>query len=69
MGIAYSDDLRRKLLEAHARKEGSLAELAARFSVSLGWALKIRRSLLGAGRWSVPRGRRRGAAKKITPEI
>jgi hypothetical protein len=28
MARAYSDDLRRKLLEAHERGDGSLAELA-----------------------------------------
>jgi transposase len=38
---AYSNDLRRKLLEAHARGEGTLRVLAERFSVSLDWAYKI----------------------------
>jgi transposase len=46
MATAYSDDLRRKLLEAHQRKEGSLAQLAERFSVGLGWALKISSQLV-----------------------
>jgi transposase len=41
MARAYSDDLRRKLLEAHAAGKGTLAELAGRFGVSLGWAWKI----------------------------
>ncbi len=41
MARAYSDDLRRKLLEAHDRGEASLAELAERFGVSRGWAWKI----------------------------
>lgn len=41
MARCYSDDLRRKLLTAHDRGEGSLTELAARFSVSVGWARKI----------------------------
>ena len=41
MARPYSDDLRRKLLEAHDRGDGSLAELAARFGVSRGWAWKI----------------------------
>jgi transposase len=41
MARAYSDDLRRKLLEAHAAGKGTLAELADRFGVSLGWAWKI----------------------------
>jgi hypothetical protein len=38
MARAYSDDLRRKFLEAHKQGEGSLAKLAARFHVSVGWA-------------------------------
>ncbi len=41
MARPYSDDLRRKLLEAHDRGDGSLAELAVRFGVSRGWAWKI----------------------------
>ncbi len=41
MATTYSNDLRRKLLEAYERKEGSLPELARRFSVSLGWAKKV----------------------------
>ena len=43
MAKAYSDDLRRKLLEAHERGEGSLRELAQRFGVSVPWAWKISR--------------------------
>ena len=43
MAKAYSDDLRRKLLEAHDRGEGSLRELAKRFGVSVPWAWKISR--------------------------
>jgi len=35
MARAYSDDLRRKLLEAHQQSEGTLEELAERFRVSL----------------------------------
>lgn len=41
MARAYSDDLRRKLLEAHDQGRGSLVELAERFGVSRGWAWKI----------------------------
>jgi len=41
MARAYSNDLRRKLLEAHDRGEGSLRELAGRFGVSSPWAWKI----------------------------
>jgi len=41
MARAYSDDLRRKLLEAHAAGKGTLGELAARFGVSVPWAWKV----------------------------
>ena len=37
----YGDDLRRKLLQAHDRGEGTLEQLAERFSVSAPWAWKI----------------------------
>src|ERR1035438_6331356 len=37
----YGDDLRRKLLQAHDRGEGTLEQLAERFSVSTPWAWKI----------------------------
>jgi transposase len=38
MARPYSDDLRRKLLEAFDQGKGSLSELAEDFGVSLGWA-------------------------------
>ncbi len=41
MARAYSDDLRRKLLEAHDLGKGTLAELAHPFGVSFAWARKI----------------------------
>ena len=41
MARPYSDDLRRKLLEAHDQGKGTLAELADKFGVSLAWAWKI----------------------------
>lgn len=41
MAKAYSNDLRRKLLGAYDRGEGSLPELAERFGVSTPWAWKV----------------------------
>jgi transposase len=41
MAKAYSNDLRRKLLEAYDRGEGSLRVLAERFGVSSPYAWKI----------------------------
>ena len=49
MAKAYSDDLRRKLLEAHDRGEGSLHVLARRFGVSVPWAWKISRQRRRSG--------------------
>jgi hypothetical protein len=41
MTRAYSDDLRRKLLEAFDQSKESLGELADRFAVCLGWTWKV----------------------------
>jgi transposase len=41
MARAYSDDLRNKLLSAHAAGKGTLRELAGQFGVSVAWAWKI----------------------------
>lgn len=68
MGAAYSDDLRRKFLEAYQRGEGSLAVLAGRLGVSLGWARKIWGSLKRTGQMDRRPGGKRGPARKLTPE-
>ena len=68
MGAAYSDDLRRKFLEAYQRGEGSLAVLAGRFGVSLGWARKIWGSFKQTGQMERRPGGKRGPARKLTPE-
>ena len=69
MAKVYSDDLRRKLLEAHQRGEGSLSSLAARFSVSVGWAKKVSRTLLHTGQMERPSGAKRGPASKLTGPV
>ena len=68
MARAYSDDLRRKFLEAHEQGEGSLAELAARFHVSVGWAEKISATLRRTGKMERPAGGKRGPRSRLTPE-
>lgn len=50
MAKAYSDDLRRRILQAYEQKEGSEADLAQRFRVSLGYVKKIRGQLRRTGR-------------------
>lgn len=57
MARPYSDDLRRKLLEAHDRGQVSLAELASRFGVSRGWAWKISAARKRSGQAERPRYR------------
>jgi hypothetical protein len=49
MARAYSDDLRRKILEAYGRGSGSLAGLAERFGVSHGYTTKVRKQQLRSG--------------------
>lgn len=46
----YSDDLRRKVLEAHVSGRGSMRSLAAQFGVSRGWVEKIARQHRQHGR-------------------
>ena len=62
MARAYSDDLRRKLLSAHAAGKGTLRELAERFDVSYGWALKISAARGHSGSYKRVPQRRRGSA-------
>jgi transposase len=69
MAKVYSDDLRRKLLEAHQRGEGSLPSLAARFSVSVGWAKKVSRALLHSGQMEWRPGAKRGPRSRFTEEV
>jgi transposase len=66
MARAYSDDLRRKLLEAHQQGEGTLEELAERFRVSYGWARKISAALCQTGQMERLRGSKPGPKSKIT---
>ena len=69
MATAYSDDLRRKLLQAHAEGEGTLEELAEIFRVSYGWALKISAALGKTGKMERQPGAKRGRTSKVTPDI
>ena len=68
MAKAYSDDLRRKLLEAHDRGEGSLRELAKRFGVSVPWAWKISRQRKRTGQMERIE-QRHGPPSRITATV
>ena len=68
MAKAYSNDLRRKLLEAYDRGEGSLRELAERFGVSSPYAWKISAQRKRTGR--VERvEQRHGPESKVTETV
>ncbi len=69
MAKAYSDDLRRKLIEAHQQGEGSLEVLARRFHVSVGWARKVSATYRRSGSWARPPSGPRGPRSKFTVEI
>ena len=69
MAKAYSDDLRRKLIEAHQQGEGSLEVLARRFHVSVGWAKKVSATFRRSGSWARPPSGRPGPRSQCTAEI
>jgi len=65
----YSDDLRRKLLEAYEAGQGSLRELAQQFRVSWGYSKKIRTQQLRSGHKERPRQKRHGPVGRVTPQV
>ena len=65
----YSDDLRRKLLEAYGAGQGSLRELAKQFRVSWGYSKKIRAQQLQTGHKERPSQRRHGPVGRVTAEV
>ena len=68
MGKAYSDDLRRKLLEAYDRGDGSLRQLAQRFGVSAPYAWKISSQRRRSGQ--IERAEQRhGPRSRISPQV
>ena len=68
MAKSYGDDLRRKLLQAHDRGEGTLEQLAERFSVSVPWAWKISAQRKRSGQMERVE-QRRGTVRKVTAEV
>jgi len=68
MAKAYSDDLRRRILQAYEQGEGSEAGLAQRFRVSVSYVKKIRRRLRQTGKMErVPH--HPGRKPKFTPPV
>ena len=68
MARAYSNDLRRKLLEAHEQGLGTLEELAEEFGISLGFAKKISAALRRTGRMERVE-QRHGRINRVTPLV
>jgi transposase len=69
MPKAYSDDLRRKILERYQLGEDTHEDLADRFSVSLAWVKKISATFTRTGQMERPRPARVGRKRKATPEV
>ena len=69
MPRAYSDDLRRKLLEAYEAGAGSLRELATRFGVSWGYSKKIRGQQLRTGQKTRPVQSQHGPVSRVTVSV
>ena len=68
MARAYSNDLRRKFLQAYDEGEGTLDELAEQFRVSLGWAKKISARRARTGEVDAPVWRH-GPVSRVTPAV
>jgi transposase len=68
MAGAYSNDLRRKFLQAYEKGRGTLAELAERFGVSVGWAKKISARRTRSGQMERPAWRR-GPQSRVTAAV
>ena len=69
MARAYSDDLRRKFLEAHAAGRGTLRELAERFNVSQSWAFKLSACYARTGTMARAAQRRHGPVSKVDTHL
>jgi len=68
MAKAYDDDLRRKILQSYARKEGTIPQTAIRFGVSEGYVEKLRSQYLHTGKMERIR-HSPGRKPKFTPPI
>jgi len=69
MARAFSDDLRRRILQAYERGGVSLRELAERFSVSWEYVRKIRKQQLRTGRMERVPQSRHGRVSRVTTEV
>jgi transposase len=68
MAVAYSDDLRKKLLKAYVAGQGTLRELALRFDVSVAWAWKVSSAHKKTGAMERTPQRRHGRISRLDLE-
>lgn len=69
MGQAFSDDLRRRILQAYARENISQMALAQRFGVSYDYVKKIRKQQLRSGRMERTPQFRHGRVSQVTEAV
>ncbi len=69
MARAYSNDLRRKVLQAYASGETSCQKVGDRFGVSHGYVNSIHRQYLRTGKMDRVPQSRNGRPSRLTPEI
>jgi len=69
MPKGLSDDLRCRILEAYARKEGSQAQLARRFGVSFEFVRKLRKQLRQTGQMERRPQSRHNAPSRMTASV
>jgi transposase len=68
MAGPYSNDLRRKFLQAYDKGKGTLQELADQFGVSLGWAKKVSARRTRTGQIDLQPWRR-GPQSRVTAAV
>ncbi len=69
MARAYSDDLRRKILQAYERSRTTYRKIADRFGVSGTYVYNLRQQQLKHGKMERVPQSRNGPRSRLTPEI
>ena len=69
MPRAYSNDLRRKFLQAYDAGERSLAEVGEQFRVSVGWARKVSARRTRTGEVDATVRQRAGRISRVTAAV
>jgi transposase len=69
MAQAFSDDLRRRILQTYEREDISLPALAQRFAVSYDYVKKIRQHQLKTNQMERTPQSRYGRVSRVTPEV